>query len=121
MGAYYEQIIPLSIAPKRAQLFTLKSSKKKFWYIRILKKEKSGYFQKSLRTDVYDVAVSKASLLFSFFLSVSGSVLYYLESQGLNNFFSNYFLLSHKYYTLLFINTAILFLSSCSVFILKKK
>ena len=70
---------------------------------------------------ILDVTVSKASLLFSFFLSVSGSVLYYLESQGLNNFFSNYFLLSHKYYTLLFINTAILFLSSCSVFILKKK
>ena len=64
MGAYYEQIIPLSIAPKRAQLFTLKSSKRKFWYIRILKKDKSGYFQKSLRTDVYDVAVSKAEEIY---------------------------------------------------------
>jgi len=64
MGAYYDQIIPLSIAPKRAQLFTIKTSKRKNWYIRILKKEGSGYFQKSLRTTSYELAVSKAEEMY---------------------------------------------------------
>ena len=52
---------------------------------------------------IFDIRVSKLSLIISFIASILGAIIYYLESQGLNNLFSSIFVLEHKYKTL-FIN-----------------
>jgi len=69
---------------------------------------------------IFDYKISKESLLFSFILSIAGSILYYLESQGINNFFSDYFNIDHKYKTLLAINLFIIGASFASAFSLVK-
>ena len=71
---------------------------------------------------IFDIRVSKLSLIISFITSILGAIIYYLESQGLNNLFSSIFVLSHKYKTLLLINILILIISfSSSLFFLKRK
>ena len=52
--------------------------------------------------------------------SILGSVIYFLESQGLSNLFSSILGLDHKYKTLLFINLLILLISFVSAFAIKK-
>ena len=61
MGDYYERQEPLKVDPKRGTLFTLRSSAKKNWYVRILRRKGSGYYQKSLKTTSLDEAQRKAS------------------------------------------------------------
>ncbi len=70
---------------------------------------------------LFNMHVSKASLLISFILSVLGSILYYLESQGINNYVSQCLSIEHKYNTLLVINVFILILSFVSVFMFKSR
>ena len=70
---------------------------------------------------ICNVSISKTSLVISFILSILGSILYYLESQGFNNLLSAYFVLGHKYYTLLIINLFILIMSFSSAIVFKKK
>jgi len=60
----YEKTHRLDVNPKRVMLFTLKSSDKKVWYVRILRKEGNGYFQKSLKTTKIDVAKEMAKNLY---------------------------------------------------------
>jgi len=60
---------------------------------------------------IFNIILSKSSLIMSFILSICGSIIYFLESQSLNNSFSLFFALEHKYKTLLVINIIILVLS----------
>ena len=70
---------------------------------------------------IFNITVSKASLIFSFVFSMCGSVLYYIESQKINNFFSSTLELDHKYKTLLFINIIVIAINFFSVLINKRK
>ncbi len=70
---------------------------------------------------LFNISVSKVSLIISFAFSILGSILYYLESQNINNLFSSTFELDHKYKTLLFINIIIIFINFSSVLINKRK
>ena len=70
---------------------------------------------------IFNISVSKFSYFISFLLSMLGSIVYYLESQGINNSFSSLFELSHKYVTLLLINIFILFFSFLTAFLVKNK
>ena len=70
---------------------------------------------------IFKKNVSKLSLLVSFFISVSGSILYYLESQAIYTNFSSYLSLDHKYKTLLVINILVVLICFFSAFMLKKK
>jgi len=64
VGEYYEKQIFLEVDPERVMIFTLVSSVKKNWYVRILKTTGKGYFQKSLRTEAESVARDKATRLY---------------------------------------------------------
>ncbi len=66
---------------------------------------------------IFNISLSKTSLVISFILSILGSILYYLESQGFNNLLSAYFVLGHKYNTLLIINLFIQIRSICCIHI----
>ena len=70
---------------------------------------------------IFDLNLSKYSLVLSFIASLSGSILYYLESQQIYNGFSLYFNLDHKYKTLLLINIIIIIFSFTISLILKNK
>ena len=72
-------------------------------------------------TILFKVRLSKISLIASFLTSFSGSIIYYLESQNINNFLSLYFDLDHKYKTLLLLNFLILAMTFFYSFIFKKK
>ena len=69
---------------------------------------------------IFNVTVSKVSLIISFVFSMCGSMLYYLESQKINNFFSSTLELDHKYKTLLFINLIVITINFFSVLINKR-
>jgi hypothetical protein len=65
MSGYYDKQHTLEIDPERVKIFTLKSSsKKKSWYVRILRGEGQRYFQKSLKTDDLGVAKERATKLY---------------------------------------------------------
>lgn len=70
---------------------------------------------------IFNINLSKKSLVLSFIASVSGSILYYLESQQIYNDFSIYFDLDHKYKTLLLINIIVILLSFTLSLTFKKK
>ena len=70
---------------------------------------------------IFGLNLSNQSLVLSFIVSVSGAILYYLESQNIYNIFSLYFGLDHKYKTLLLINIIIILFSFISSLILKNK
>ena len=70
---------------------------------------------------IFNISVSKVSLIISFVISIFGSIIYYLESQNINNLLSSIFELDHKYKTLLFINIIIIFINFSSVLINKRK
>ena len=70
---------------------------------------------------VFNISISKSSFVISFICSISGSIVYFLESQKINNSFSLIFGLDHKYKTLLLINIIILTVSFFSAFLIKKK
>ena len=69
---------------------------------------------------LFNISISKLSLLISFSISILGAVVYYIESQGINNLLSLTFGINHKYKTLLLINIIILIISFISAFTLKK-
>ncbi len=69
---------------------------------------------------ILNISISRTSLVLSFIFSILGSIIYFLESQGLNNLFSSILGLDHKYKTLLAINFLILFISFISAFLIKK-
>ena len=60
------------------------------------------------------------SLIISFFTSILGAIIYYLESQELNSLFSSSFASIHKYEKLLLINIIILIISFTSALFIKK-
>ena len=64
MAKYYDQEIRLDIDRQRVLIFTLKGAKKQNWYVRILKKEGKGYFQKSLKTNDKSIAKERAIKLY---------------------------------------------------------
>lgn len=64
MGSYYDEEHRLDIDRKRVLVFTLKSATKKNYYVRILKREGKGYFQKSLKTDKLPIAKERAVKLY---------------------------------------------------------
>jgi hypothetical protein len=70
---------------------------------------------------IFNIAVSKVSLIISFAFSIFGSIIYYLESQNINNLLSSTFQLDHKYKTLLFINVIIIFINFLSALIKKRR
>ena len=70
---------------------------------------------------IFNISVSRISLIISFFTSILGATIYYLESQGLNSLFSSTFSSEHKYETLLLINIIILIISFSSALFIKKK
>lgn len=61
---YYETTKRLKIDPDRVMIFTLKESKKKYYYVRIRKKYSDGYFQKSLKTEEQVLAEELAKKLY---------------------------------------------------------
>ncbi len=61
---YYEKQETLDIDPERVKIFTLLKSKKKNWYVRILRGEGQRYFQKSLKTTDRGVAKERATKLY---------------------------------------------------------
>ena len=69
---------------------------------------------------IFNISVSRLSLIISFFTSILGAIIYYLESQGLNSLFSSTFSSGHKYKTLLLINIIILIISFSSALFIKK-
>ena len=70
---------------------------------------------------IFGLNLSTQSLVLSFIASLSGSILYYLESQQIYTNFSTYFNLDHKYKTLLLINVIIIVFSFILSLTLKKK
>ena len=60
MPAYYETILACPFDPERAAIYTLKSGKKKNFYVRIKRREGKGYFTKSLKTESVDIALERA-------------------------------------------------------------
>ena len=63
-GKYYLTFERLPIDKERVAIFTLKTTKKKTWYVRILKRKGKGYFQKSLGTENKDTAIELARALY---------------------------------------------------------
>ncbi len=61
--AYYDRTERAYFDPERVQLFTLKTSVKKYWYVRIKRREGTGYFQTSLKTESLDIAMDAARSL----------------------------------------------------------
>ena len=68
----------------------------------------------------FNISVSNVSLIISFAFSIFGSIIYYLESQNINNLFSSTFELDHKYKTLLLLNIIIIFINFLSALIKKR-
>jgi len=64
MGNYYEKSIRLEVAPKRVLIFTLSTTVKKTWYVRIRKREGKGYFTQSLKTENEEIAKARAQDLY---------------------------------------------------------
>ena len=64
MPNYYDEFKRLDIDPKRLAIFTLKSSAKKNWYVRIRKTQGDGYYQQSLKTTNEVVAREAATKVY---------------------------------------------------------
>ena len=69
---------------------------------------------------VFNISISKVSYVTSFAFSISGSIVYFLESQKINNSFSLIFGLIINIKHFLLINIIILIVSFCSAFLIKK-
>jgi H+/Cl- antiporter ClcA len=70
---------------------------------------------------IMNIRLSTSNLILSFITSIVGAIIYYIESQNLNNNFSLFFGLDHKYKTLLLLNLLIISLTFIYSLILKKK
>jgi len=86
MGSYYDTVIPLEVDKERVKIFTLKSSKKKVWYVKILRREGKGYFQKSLKTDSVQIAKDKATALYMDVWNTESKGLEYTDSNFSSTF-----------------------------------
>lgn len=78
---YYETLHRLPLDSKRLIIFTLKSSKRKVWYVRILRVNGSGYFQRSLKTTDEGEARVKARQLYLDMYSVEERGLEYIDAK----------------------------------------
>jgi len=64
MGKYYDQTIEHPFEEDRVFLYTLKTSKKPNWYVRILRTTGKGYYKTSLKTTDRAEALAKAKSIY---------------------------------------------------------